>query len=208
MVVLAYLWSQCTKYHTAGWMCWFLLPFILSRVSGLMRLRDGSDKRTARKRQILCKMRWRPWKRLDKHSRKKAWAIYMGAWMARPNSTRPKKADRWREKSRASHYLLWHRGDCSERIGPGRPNSQFRILWCFMVTPLKCAKTSPWNFSNKRTGCCIKTMHCLTLPFPPGNFWPKTAWLSSLTHPTRLAWGGRGRIPGGAEQQSRKLWIP
>jgi hypothetical protein len=27
------------------------------------------------------------------------------------------------------------------------------------------------NFGDKRTGCCITTMHQLTLPFSPGNFW-------------------------------------
>jgi hypothetical protein len=38
------------------------------------------------------------------------------------------------------------------------------------------------NFDNKRTGCCITAMYCLTLPFSPGNFWPKTTRLSS-PHP-------------------------
>jgi hypothetical protein len=26
------------------------------------------------------------------------------------------------------------------------------------------------NFGDKRTGCCIMTMHCLTLPCSPRNF--------------------------------------
>jgi hypothetical protein len=30
------------------------------------------------------------------------------------------------------------------------------------------------NVCDWRTGCCITTTHHLTLPFPPGNFWPKT----------------------------------
>jgi hypothetical protein len=42
------------------------------------------------------------------------------------------------------------------------------------------------NFSDKRTGCWIMTMHRLTLPFSPGNFWPKTTWLLSPTHHTHL----------------------
>jgi hypothetical protein len=42
------------------------------------------------------------------------------------------------------------------------------------------------NFGNKRTHCCIMTTHHLTIPFSPGNFWPKTTWLSSPTHPTFL----------------------
>jgi hypothetical protein len=42
------------------------------------------------------------------------------------------------------------------------------------------------NFDNKKTGCYIMIAHHFTLPFSPGNFWPKTTWLSSLTHPTFL----------------------
>jgi hypothetical protein len=43
------------------------------------------------------------------------------------------------------------------------------------------------NFGDKRTGCCITTTHRLTIPFSPGNFWPKTTWLSSPTHPTVIS---------------------
>jgi hypothetical protein len=35
------------------------------------------------------------------------------------------------------------------------------------------------NLGDKRTGCCITTMHSLTLSFSPGNLWPKTTWPSS-----------------------------
>jgi hypothetical protein len=35
------------------------------------------------------------------------------------------------------------------------------------------------NFGDKRTHCCIPTMHYFTLPFSQ-----KTTWLSSPTHPT------------------------
>jgi hypothetical protein len=31
----------------------------------------------------------------------------------------------------------------------------------------------PQKFGDKRTGCCIMTMHCLTFPFSSGNFWQK-----------------------------------
>jgi hypothetical protein len=48
-----------------------------------------------------------------------------------------------------------------------------------------CEDFTP-NVGNKRTGCHITIMHHLTLPFSPGNFLPKTIWLSSPTHPTLL----------------------
>jgi hypothetical protein len=38
-----------------------------------------------------------------------------------------------------------------------------------MATMQKCAS----KFGDNRTGCCITTMHSLTLPFSPGNFLPK-----------------------------------
>jgi hypothetical protein len=48
-----------------------------------------------------------------------------------------------------------------------------------------CEDFAP-NFNDKRTGCCITTTYRLALPFPPGNFDPKEAWLSSPTHPNFL----------------------
>jgi hypothetical protein len=33
MIVLAYLGSQCAKFHAIGWTCWFLTSFIWSHVS-------------------------------------------------------------------------------------------------------------------------------------------------------------------------------
>jgi hypothetical protein len=69
------------------------------------------------------------------------------SYTERPNSPRPKKPGTGEEQSQVhAHHVLWHQGDCSQRIRPGRPNSQFRILlWRFMVTAWtwKCAKTPP-----------------------------------------------------------------
>jgi hypothetical protein len=53
---------------------------------------------------------------------------------------------------------------------------------------VKICKDFTPNFGDKRTGCCIMKTHPLTLPFRPGNFWPKITWLSSPTHPTCLTW--------------------
>jgi hypothetical protein len=83
-----------------------------------------------------------------------------------------------------------------------------------------CAKMCEYfapNFGDKRTGCCcITTTRCLTLPFSPGNFWPKTTWL--ISHPSNFfsltedkterppfwhSWDDRGRITGDAEHPHR-----
>jgi hypothetical protein len=39
---------------------------------------------------------------------------------------------------------------------------------------------------RQRTSCCVMTVNSLTLPFSPGDFWSKTTWLLSPTHPTFL----------------------
>jgi hypothetical protein len=44
-----------------------------------------------------------------------------------------------------------------------------------------CERIRP-NYVDKRTGCCSTTTHRLTIPFSPGNFRPKTTWLSSPSH--------------------------
>jgi hypothetical protein len=58
----------------------------------------------------------------------------------------------------------------------------------FCVDCMKMCEGLAPNFCDKRTGYCIMTTHRLTLPFSPQNFWPKTTWLSSPTHPTHLTW--------------------
>jgi hypothetical protein len=45
-----------------------------------------------------------------------------------------------------------------------------------------CEDIAP-HFGDKRMGCCIMTMHHLTLLFPPGNFLPKTINMIAIPHP-------------------------
>jgi hypothetical protein len=145
MIVLAYLGSQCKKIHTAGWKCWFLRPFSWSRASVLTRWirQKNSIKFCAN----LGKVRRRPWQWLDNRSGKKAWAIH-----GKSKPTETEKGKTGEEKSQEhAHHFLWHQGDCSQRIHPHRPNSQFRILlWRFTAIAWKCAKTSPRTLATKR----------------------------------------------------------
>jgi hypothetical protein len=132
-----------------------------------MWFRDGCDKQTASTFvQILEEVWLRPWQWLDKHLETKAWAV---KGKSKISEIKKGKADEKQGQEHA-HYFLSQQGDCSQRIHPGRPNSQLHILLChFMVTAWKFAA----NYGNKRTGCCIMTMQCLTLPLSPGNFLPK-----------------------------------
>jgi hypothetical protein len=72
------------------------------------------------------------------------------------------------EKQSQEHTLnfLWHHGDCSQTILPGRSNSPVTFYGdCVNM----CEDFAP-NFGNKGTGCCIMTAHRFTLPFSPGNY--------------------------------------
>jgi hypothetical protein len=96
----------------------------------------------------------------------------------------PRRRNRWRAKSRAWSFSLTSMG-CTQRIRPGRPKSQFRILlWRFTASAWKCGYRIP--------GCCIATTHHLTLPFTPGNFWPRTKWCRPPL--TLLSWLGPLRL--------------
>jgi hypothetical protein len=121
MTVLAYLGSQCTEFNAAGWTCWFLCPFICSRLPGLMRFRDYYKEQHT----ILCKSR----NKRDRDPgnyytsvRGRQHKPCTGVCVACSLQGRPKKGET---------------GDCPQRICPGKPNSHFRILlWRFMTTAL------------------------------------------------------------------------
>jgi hypothetical protein len=52
-------------------------------------------------------------------------------------------------------------------------------LWPFTATAWRCA-----NSGGKRPGCCIMTVHRLTLPVSPWNFCPKAIRMPFPTHST------------------------
>jgi hypothetical protein len=75
------------------------------------------------------------------------------------------KNSSWQAKQSVPRTIVMFYGDC--------------MKMCEDFTP---------NFRDKRTGCCITTMHRLTFSLPPGNFLPRRTWLSSPTHSACLTW--------------------
>jgi hypothetical protein len=143
MIILAHRGSPCTKFHAAWWTCWFfalfhlescVCPFAISQwirqrnsIQFCANLRKSVTETLAMIRQVFGEGSMSRARKVQTHRDRK--------WR-----------DRWRVKSRArSSYSL-----TSQRIRPSRPNSQFRILlWRFMATALKCAKTSPRTLTTK-----------------------------------------------------------
>jgi hypothetical protein len=141
MVVLAFLGSQCTKFHAAGWTCWFLASFYLESCGEILRwIRQRNNIK-------LC---------VDLGDLGDPDNDYISAqgrkhkpYTESLTHRDRKRRNRWRAKQRA-HSPFWHQYDCSQSTHPGRPNSEFRILlWCFMATAWKCAKTSPRTLETK-----------------------------------------------------------
>jgi hypothetical protein len=84
--------------------------------------------------------------------------------MEKSKLTEAKRVETGEEQSHEyAHHL-------SQRIGPGRPNSQFHILmWCFTAIAWKCGKTTPRTLVTKELAVASR-QHRLTLPFSAGNF--------------------------------------
>jgi hypothetical protein len=90
------------------------------------------------------------------------------------NSPRPKSRDRWQRH-------------CSQRICPGRLNSQFyMLLWHFVMTVWKYAETSPRTLATKELAVVLWQCTVSHFLFRQGFFLPEITWLSSPVHSTHV----------------------
>jgi hypothetical protein len=109
--------------------------------------------------------------------------------MEKSKLTETKRRDRWRAKTRAwssfSLTLSWLFTKNSSK--QAKQSISYTTVMFYGDCMKICEDLAP-NCGCERTGCCITTTHSLTFPFSPGNFWPKTTWLLSSTHPTRPTW--------------------
>jgi hypothetical protein len=96
------------------------------------------------------------------------------------------KWDRWRASEEHTQNCVRDQEHCSQKILPGRPNSQFRtLLLRLMATAWKCVKTSPqlWRQENRLLHHDNAQSHTFV---STKKFFTKNNRLSSPTHLTFL----------------------
>jgi hypothetical protein len=151
-------------------MVFFYFPFFLNCVSGQMWFSDGSNKGTVSNFvQNLEKMRRTPWQWLDKCSEKKAWAVLEKYKLTETE----KRQGRRRASQDYTHNFFTPSGLFKENLSWQAKQSIPHAPVTFYSNCMKMCKDFATNFGGKRTGCCIMTVHRLTLPFSSGNFWTK-----------------------------------
>jgi hypothetical protein len=92
-----------------------------------------------------------------------------------------------------AHNFLWHQVECSQRICPCRPNSNFhKLLWCFMMTAWKCFKTSPRTSATRELAVASWQRTISHFLFHKGIFYQKKH--DCRPRPTLLTWLGLLRL--------------
>jgi hypothetical protein len=144
------------------------------------------------------------------HSGKKAWVVH-----GKSKLTEIKNGETDEEQSQKHvHYFLWHQGDCLQRIHPGRPNSQFCVLlWCFMVTMWKCAKTKELALASRQHTVSHFSFHQVDQKqqdcHPPPTLLLSVSPIEDTSEslPFWHNWCDQGRITSGAEHSQNMTYM-
>jgi hypothetical protein len=177
MIVPAYLGSQSTKSHSAGWTCCFFTSFYLESYIWPDAILWWIQQKTA---SVLCKFKKKfdggPCQWLDKHLGKK------GISHTRKVQTHRewKGWDRWRAKSGAcSSFPLTYRRVFTKNSPWQAKQPIPHTTVTFYGDCENVRRLHPKLWRQKNWLCCITTTQSHTSFFTMDFFLPKPTWLSS-----------------------------
>jgi hypothetical protein len=84
--------------------------------------------------------------------------------------TETKKGETCEEQSQEHSQILTSNGSFTRNSSWQAKQSILHITVSFYGDCVNVCEVYSQNFGDKRTGCCIMTMHRLTLPFSPRKF--------------------------------------
>jgi hypothetical protein len=169
MIVLAYLGSEFTKFHTARWTCWFFTSFYLGSciwpdaISRWIRQRvcircANLGKREA---ETLAMIR----QAFGEESMSRTWVF---EWRSRSRAGRKGETGEKQSQEHAHHFFTW-RGLLTKSSSWHAKKSIPHTTVTFYGDCVKICEYFVPNLGDKIADCCIMTTHCLSLPFSQVN---------------------------------------
>jgi hypothetical protein len=142
LFVLAYLESQHTKFHAAGWTCWFFMSFYLESCIWLDVISQWIRHQVSVRFCVnLRKSMMETLEIIRQAFGQKVWALH-----EKSKLTETKKGEKGEEQREEHvHNFLWHQGDCSLIIRPGQT-----VNWAYYCDILRqMSENSPQTLVTK-----------------------------------------------------------
>jgi hypothetical protein len=175
MIVLACLGSQSTKFHSAGWTCWFFMSFYLALciwpdvISWWIRQRNrGCVMFCANHRKSVTETMAMIRQLFEEASMSRTWKVQ--------NCWDQKIWDRWRTKSRACTYFFFFftsRGLLTKNLSWQAKQSTLYITMTFYSGYMKMYKDFTANFGDKKLAVASRQYTISHFLFHLGIFDPK-----------------------------------